>query len=71
MSTEKHVHDCTGPDMRCPCGFVFTVPRFMVSLEVYDNSAKRELVGEHFSTDGIGAAIEALRDAADTLEHGR
>jgi hypothetical protein len=66
--SETHVHDCTGPDMRCPCGYVFTVPRFSVSFDVWDNDTKRHLVDDIFSTDAIGAAVSALRRAADKLE---
>ena len=66
MATEKHVHDCTGPDRRCPCGFVFRVPPISVSIDVANGST--QLVNEMFNCDDIEAAIDALRDAADRLE---
>lgn len=64
--TAPHVHDCTGPDMRCPCGYVFSVPPISVSIEVFNH--RDELVNEVFNCSDIDAAIEALRRAADRLE---
>lgn len=61
-----HVHNCTGPDGRCPCGYVFTVPSICVSIEVFDG--RKELVNEGFNTNSIHMAIAALRKAADKLE---
>lgn len=68
MTTEAtHVHDCTGPGMTCPCGFKFTVPRYMVTVEVYDNDTKTSLVNEAFNCDHIGVAINALEDAIEEI----
>jgi len=68
-TTEGHVHDCTGPSMRCPCGYVFKVERFKVSFDVYDNETKRSLVDDAFGTDSRGVVCAAaLRRAADRLE---
>jgi hypothetical protein len=61
-----HVHDCTGPDMRCHCGFVFTVPRYSMSLEVFDG--QKVLANHGFSTDGIRLVIATLREEANRLE---
>jgi hypothetical protein len=61
-----HIHDCTGTDWRCPCGYAFTVPSICVSIEVSDGSV--ELVNEGFNTNSIDMAIAALRKAADKLE---
>lgn len=65
---DNHVHDCTGPGMRCPCGFTDTVPRFVVSFEVWDNQTKQALVDDCFSTDTRALIVSALRHAADKLE---
>lgn len=64
----EHVHDCTGPDATCPCGYVFRVPPICVSIEVFDRS--RGLVNEHFNCDTVLGAVGALREAADKLERG-
>lgn len=61
-----HVHDCTGPDFTCPCGYVFSVPGICVSIEVFDGD--RTLVNEGFNCSDVSAAISALRSAADRLE---
>ncbi len=67
-SDTKHVHDCTGPDMTCPCGWKFTVPRFNFTLEVWDNKTKRSIVDEMFSTDGLYTIASAIRDRLEELE---
>ncbi len=67
----EHIHDCTGPDLTCPCGYTFTVARFQVSFDVYDNRDKRSLIDGGFGTDAIGTVADALRQAADKLERGR
>jgi len=64
----EHIHDCTGPDSRCVCGYVFKVARFMVSIDVFDNEAKGELVNDHFGTDSAWGVARALRRAAEKLE---
>lgn len=58
-------HDCTGTDMTCPCGFVFRVPRFSISIDVVDG--RTQVINDIFSTDSIGAIERALRDAADKV----
>jgi hypothetical protein len=68
MSEQRHIHDCTGPEATCPCGYVFTTPRFVVSIEVHDNKAKRQIINEGFSTDGRATVIATLRDAIAKLE---
>jgi hypothetical protein len=71
MSEEKHVHDCTGPDMRCPCGFVFRIPPISVSFEVYDSRRKvkqRTVLSDAFNCDSFDVVIDALRRAASRLE---
>lgn len=65
----RHVHDCTGPDSQCPCGYVFTVPQICVSIEVFDRNV--ELVNEGFNTNSLHVAANALRKAADTLERAK
>ncbi len=67
----EHIHDCTGPELTCPCGFRFTVERFQVSFDVYDNKTKQSLIDDCFGTDAIGTVADALRRAADKLERGR
>ncbi len=63
--TEKHIHDCTGPGMTCPCGFVFRVPPVFVSFEVTDRGSV--LVEDQFYCETVGGAIEALREAMQKL----
>lgn len=63
-----HVHDCTGPDQTCPCGFKIATPRFSLSIEVYDNKRWSAVVNEIFSTDSIWAVIDGLTEAAEVLE---
>ncbi len=65
----KHVHDCTGPDATCPCGYVFRVPPICVSIEVFDG--RRSVISDHFNSDSLTAAIHALRAAADAIEAGQ
>jgi hypothetical protein len=66
LMAEEHIHDCTGPDQRCPCGYVFRVPRYCVSIEVSDG--KETLVEKGFNCDALSVVISALRDAANRLE---
>jgi hypothetical protein len=61
------VHDCTGPDQTCPCGYKLTFPRFVVSLDVYDNQTKTQLVNECFSSDDVTTAVDAMEDAIEKL----
>lgn len=68
---EDHVHDCTGPDLTCPCGYVLHIPPICFSVDVYDASrpeAERTLVNEGFNCDDLGAVIDTLREIADKLE---
>lgn len=62
----EHVHDCTGPDMICPCGYKFTVPRFSMSFDVSDGA--EVLISDHFDCDRIGVVISTLHDAIRKLE---
>ena len=66
MQEQEHVHDCTSPDMTCPCGFVFRVPPISVSIEVFNR--RRELVNVSFNCESVEVAVDALRDAAAQLE---
>ncbi len=61
-----HVHDCTGPDLTCPCGYVFTVPRVSFSIEIYDGA--KVLVSQGFHCETLAPVIAELRRQADTLE---
>jgi hypothetical protein len=63
---DEHIHDCTGPDARCPCGFVFRVPPIYFSLSVFNGRA--ELIESHFNCETVAGVIAALRRAADRLE---
>ena len=65
----KHVHDCTGPDKTCPCGFVFRVPPVWVHIEIGEN--QELLFGDAFNCERVSGAVQALRDAADKLERMR
>ncbi len=63
-----HVHDCSGPDLTCPCGFKLTIPPICFSLHVMNGD--KTLIDESFNCSGIYSVIEALRDAAKKLEYG-
>lgn len=63
--SDGHVHDCTGPDLRCPCGFVFRVPPVCVSVEVSDGP--RTVVTEGFNCETIEGAICFLESAIRRL----
>ncbi len=62
-----HVHDCTGPDMTCHCGFTFRVPRYCVSISVYDGETQQQLVEDGFNTDHITAVTAALQRAVRSV----
>jgi hypothetical protein len=64
-TTEPHVHDCTGPDMKCPCGYVFYIPPVSVSIDVsYGRSA---IVNECFHCETVDGAIDAMEEAIASL----
>lgn len=71
MSTEaKHVHDCTGPDSTCPCGYRFTVPRFGFSLKIWDNNTpgrEKGVINESFMSDDPEGMIRALEGVLHNL----
>ena len=61
----EHVHDCTGPDLRCSCGYVFYVPPICVGFDV---TRKGELlVSGGFNCESLETAAAALERAAMTL----
>lgn len=64
--TTEHVHDCTGPDLTCACGFVFSVLPISVCIDIADSNRQVTMVG--FNTNTIAGAIAALRREADRLE---
>lgn len=66
METERHIHDCTGPDLTCPCGFVLRIEPICVSFDVSDKGVM--LIADAFNCSSVDVAIAALREAADTLE---
>ena len=68
--SEPHIHDCTGPDMRCHCGHVFTVPRFCFGVDAYDNQTKQTLVNEHGNCETLSGVIHWLEEAINTLKMG-
>jgi hypothetical protein len=63
---ENHVHDCTGLDRRCPCGFVFRVPPVCVSLHVYNGP--ETIVSDGFNCEDYSAVIGWLRQVIRKLE---
>lgn len=63
--SDGHIHDCTGPEMRCPCGYVFRVPPVSVSIEVFHR--REALVNEGFNCETVDGAISALELAIETL----
>lgn len=62
----EHVHDCTAPDLTCPCGYVFRVPPVSVSVEIFDG--QRLVLSEGFNCETVDVVINALREYADRLE---
>ena len=62
---KEHVHDCTGPDATCPCGYRFEVPPVSFSIEVYVNG--REVLSDAFNCQSVATVADALRRAADKL----
>lgn len=63
--SEPHTHDCTGPDMTCPCGFKLVIPRFCVSIDIFDGP--RTVVSEGFNCSDAYGAIAALERAIERL----
>jgi len=63
---KRHVHDCTGPDMTCPCGYQLVIPPVCVSIEITDGP--ETVFSDGFNCDTLSGAIDALRLAAETLE---
>jgi hypothetical protein len=61
----EHTHNCTGPDLRCKCGFVLRVQPVWVSIEIGER--KQTLVNEGFNCETIGGAIAGLEEAIDKL----
>lgn len=64
--SDKHVHDCTGPDMTCPCGYRHRVPPISYSIEVFDR--RTELVNDCFNCEDISVVIEELHRVIRKLE---
>ncbi len=67
LGPADHVHDCTGPDMTCPCGYKFTVARFCVTIDVYDNLTKTQLVNEGGNVEQAHDVNTMLSRAADAV----
>jgi len=63
---KAHIHDCTGPDLTCLCGYVFRAGSIQVGIEVYDRSVK--LISRHFNCESVEVAIAELRGAIRSLE---
>jgi hypothetical protein len=66
--TEAHVHDCTGPGMRCPCGFVFQVARFYVSVRIHDNDSRETVAIISRNYESADDLARELRAAAKRIE---
>lgn len=61
------VHDCTGKDTRCACGWKMKVPRFGFSLDVHDNKTRSSAVDDGFMCDSADMIADALECAARKL----
>jgi hypothetical protein len=59
------IHDLT-KSRTCACGWKLEIQPICVSIDVFDRND--ELISESFNCSDIGAAIRALRNAADKLE---
>lgn len=64
--TNDHTHDCTGPDLRCPCGYVMHVPPVGCSFDVSRDGTT--LISDGFNCDDISTVVSALRQWACDLE---
>lgn len=64
MSETPHVHDCTGPDLTCQCGYRLQIARFAFNVSVYDNATKQPIVDLCFMTDHSAVIADALETAA-------
>ena len=53
--------------MTCPCGYVFRVPRFAVTIEVFDNDPRGYVVSKTFMTDSPSDVARALENAGHTM----
>lgn len=71
MSPEEphHIHDCTGPDATCPCGYVFRVPPISFSVTVHDGNL--ELINDGFHCEHVSPVVAKLREIANYLEWSR
>lgn len=65
------VHDCTGKDATCACGYTMVVPRFGFSLDVHDNKTRCSAVADGFMTDSADMIATALERAAKRLRERR
>ena len=63
---KEHVHDCTGPDMTCQCGYAFRVPPICVSIEVTNRSSV--VVSDGFNCETLAGAIGGLERAIRKLK---
>lgn len=67
-----HIHDCSGPDATCPCGFKLVIPPVCVDFSVTrwnpDTRKNETLVSDGFNCEDASTAARALRRAADTLD---
>lgn len=58
---DEHIHDCTGPDLTCACGFVFRVAPISILIEVFDKQT--EVYSDAFNCDTLDGAVAGLERA--------
>jgi len=61
----EHIHDCTGPGMACPCGYVFRMPPISFSIDVFNR--REEIINDHFNCENFDAVIDALEVVIEKL----
>jgi hypothetical protein len=59
------VHDCTGADLCCPCGYKPSFPRFNFDITIYDRN--EVMTSDGFGTDCQEVIAGRLEGIARTL----
>lgn len=66
LRKDDHIHDCTGPGMKCPCGFVLVIPPISFSCDVFNKREK--VVSAGFNCDSLDVVADELRAIARRLD---
>ena len=63
---ENGVHQL-GTKSKCACGFELITPRYLFSVEIYDNDTKQYIAEESFNCSHLETAKEKLEEIARRL----